>query len=250
MFVRFLIRLIRDKFLKIEQGFIAEIVSFDEKIMQAEIRPLLEYKTESKGAANPKTLRTANIKNVPCEMIYAGDYWIRPFYKPGDKVKCSMSSANIFKPLDRDIRADTGLGRFSLSYVTVTNGVRPKNATPPSSWGTKAGLLIGKTDKSLIQINEAVIEISNAAGKWTLNDSGIIDVNGTTDFAIGHTALTPIVEEMQNDLNILKAAFIAWSPVSQDGGAALKTATAAWTADLITEQMSASKVSTVKLPTG
>lgn len=41
--------------------------------------------------------------------------------------------------------------------------------------------------------------------------------------------------KIEQSLNDLKQVFIAWTPVSQDGGAALKTAIATWMADPLIE---------------
>lgn len=46
--------------------------------------------------------------------------------------------------------------------------------------------------------------------------------------------LTGRLNLIENDINTLKDALSAWIPVSQDGGAALKTAAADWFADKLT----------------
>ena len=145
---------------KIEEGFIAEIVTFNKKTMRAEIKPLLEYTTEARGKSNKRTIETPNIPNVPCDIHYAGGFFIRPDYKKGDLVDCALKASNISKPLDSGIRADTGNNRYSLSYCTVTNGVIPKNFTFPTAWDNEDGLLIGKDDSLLIQILDGTIKTS------------------------------------------------------------------------------------------
>lgn len=46
--------------------------------------------------------------------------------------------------------------------------------------------------------------------------------------------LTKRLNLIENDINMLKTAMSGWVPVSQDGGAALKTAAAAWFATTLT----------------
>ncbi|MCH7928818.1 MAG: hypothetical protein IID03_12695, partial [Candidatus Dadabacteria bacterium] len=176
-FSKFILDVIARQSEKIEQGFIAEIVSFDKKTMRAEIKPLLEYTTEANGKANKKTIETPNVENVPCEILYAGGYYIRPVYQKGDKVNCALKSSNISKPLDSGIRADTGDNRFSLSYCTVTGGVVPKNFTPPAAWDAKDGLIIGKDDLLTINIqDDGTLEIDNGDAFIKLRPNGRINI--------------------------------------------------------------------------
>ena len=84
--VQFLKDLIFQQTEKIEQGFIAEIVSFDSVKMKAEIKPLLEHTTEVEGKTNKKTIKSPNIPDVHCSILYGNGYYIRPEYKKGDLV--------------------------------------------------------------------------------------------------------------------------------------------------------------------
>ena len=47
--------------------------------------------------------------------------------------------------------------------------------------------------------------------------------------------LTQRLNAIEDDLNALKNAIKGWTPVTQDGGAALKTAVAAWTGQQLTK---------------
>lgn len=135
---------------KVEQGFISKIVSFDRVTMRAEITPLLQFTSEIEG--EEKTIQAPNIKNVPCEILYAGGCYIRPVYAPGDLVNCSLKSSNITKPLDSNLRADINENRFSLSFCTITGGVIPKGFNAPEAWGDKEGLLIGFGENEVIEV--------------------------------------------------------------------------------------------------
>ena len=56
-----------------------------------------------------------------------------------------------------------------------------------------------------------------------------ITVNqGNNGGLVNITQLTQRLNNIENDINSLKQAFAAWTPVSQDGGAALRAAAAAW----------------------
>lgn len=159
---------------KIEQGFVAKIVKFDATTMRAEIQPLLRTKTEEDGKDSPRFLDIPNIDDVPVEMIYAGGFYIRPPYAPGDLVKCTLASSSLEKPIDDNIRSDMLSNRFMLNYCTVSGSVLPKGFTAPSRWGSKTGLLIGKGDNSVLEVTETGIEV-----KGDLDIDGDLNVTGT-----------------------------------------------------------------------
>jgi len=186
---QFLQDLINENLSKIEQGFIAKIVSFDKETMRAEIEPLLEFTTEISGTA--KTVKAPNIKDVPCEIIYAGGYYVRPVYQKDDLVNCQLKSSNINKPIDADIRADSQNNRFSLSYCTVTGGVLPKDFTSPEEWGSRDGLLIGFGDNEVIEVLEGTIKI----------DATEIHLNGDGDTAVKYSELETAFNQLKDDFD-------------------------------------------------
>jgi len=71
--------------------------------------------------------------------------------------------------------------------------------------------------------------VATSKVKKYLLDCDEVTVNGGDN---GGIPITPdVVERLNNvekDINKIKQIFAAWSPVSQDGGAALKTASATW----------------------
>ena len=75
------------------------------------------------------------------------------------------------------------------------------------------------------------------------NDVMMIDVpNGSIEFNGGQNQgmvkVVELVEKLnaiEQDLNALKTVFSGWSPVSQDGGAALKTAAGSWFGQVLSQ---------------
>jgi hypothetical protein len=72
-------------------------------------------------------------------------------------------------------------------------------------------------------------------------DNIYIDTSGDTIFNGGNNGgmvkvadLVTKLNNIENDLNTVKAAFSGWTPVPNDGGASLKTATAVWAANTLT----------------
>lgn len=66
------------------------------------------------------------------------------------------------------------------------------------------------------------------------NRDGIIFNGGGLGGLVRVEDLTKRLNLIENDINMLKTAMSGWVPVSQDGGAALKTAAAAWFATTLT----------------
>jgi hypothetical protein len=173
--VKFLQDLSKEQLIKVEQGFIARIVSFNKENMRAEITPLLEYTSDISGES--KTTQATNIPNVPCEILYAGGYYIRPVYVKDDLVNCQLKSSNITKPIDSGVRADSLDNRFSLSYCTVSGAVIPENFKAPDAWKDKAGLLIGFGDDFVIEVLNGTIKIENVNGNIELTENGTVTIN-------------------------------------------------------------------------
>lgn len=62
---------------------------------------------------------------------------------------------------------------------------------------------------------------------WTEIES--ISINGgINEGLVKVIALTDKLNAIENDINDLKSVFSSWTPISNDGGAALKTAIATW----------------------
>ena len=73
--------------------------------------------------------------------------------------------------------------------------------------------------KVVARLGDAVIEIAN--GRISIN-------GGSNNGLVNIGALVGDLDTIKKDLNTLKTAFKSWIVKPQDGGAALKTASAAW----------------------
>lgn len=74
------------------------------------------------------------------------------------------------------------------------------------------------------------------AGNTTLviDDNGLV-INGGSNGGVPVTPqLVQRLNQLEQDINTLKAAFSAWTPVTNDGGAALKAAAANWIGQTLT----------------
>jgi hypothetical protein len=82
---------------------------------------------------------------------------------------------------------------------------------------------------------------------WLKND-GTLLLSGNADNAVRYTPMAQTIQELQNDIKNLKQAFTTWTPVPDDGGAALKGATSAWASTQLIKDISASKINTIQTP--
>lgn len=181
-FERFLTDFVAAALQKVEQGFIAEIVSFDKETMRATIKPLLKFVSEEDGEDSPVDLETTNIENVPVQHINAGSAYIRPNYVNGDKVNVKVCSSPISQPIDSSLSADIAINRFSLDSCVIIGGVVPENFSPPQSWSDRDGLLIGNDD-AFIEVLADSISIEKGTniitvGESSIDISGDVNING------------------------------------------------------------------------
>lgn len=102
----------------------------------------------------------------------------------------------------------------------------------------------------LADTGETRLYSTNAAGVlknylWLKND-GTIEIGGSDDFMVRFSKLKEVTDELQNDLTTLKNVFSTWTPVSNDGGAALKLAAATWYGTPISKDINEAKIAEIK----
>lgn len=80
---------------------------------------------------------------------------------------------------------------------------------------------------------------------WLKSD-GTIQLGGDADNLSRHSKLKEVVDELQDDIATLKQNFTSWVPVPNDGGAALKTATATWAGTALVKNIDDAKIDEIK----
>jgi len=102
---------------------------------------------------------------------------------------------------------------------------------------TTTGILITPTVGS----NVVVSLLSNGSAFVSMySDIDSIQLNGSNyDGLVKVNDLVTKLNNLENDLNTLKTAFSSWVTVPNDGGAALKVATASWYAASLTPTVKA-----------
>ncbi|MBP7735958.1 MAG: hypothetical protein KA369_08300 [Spirochaetes bacterium] len=103
--------------------------------------------------------------------------------------------------------------------------------------------------KAIVHLkDDGEIEVSNDNGGLTLKPDGDIELNGDDDNAVRFSKLKDVIKEIQDDIGDLKDVFTNWSPVSQDGGAALKSASGVWAGTALTKDIDDAKIDNIKVP--
>ncbi len=102
--------------------------------------------------------------------------------------------------------------------------------------GSTVMVTYSKYNRPFICLFSSIDKILYIVGGSTLQliDGSIQFNNGSFGGLTKVETLTEKLNNLENDLNNIKQAFTGWVPVPNDGGAALKTAVAAWAAQTIT----------------
>lgn len=80
---------------------------------------------------------------------------------------------------------------------------------------------------------------------WCKKD-GTIQLGGDANFAVKFNELKSAFDELQQDMETLKQVFTTWVPVPTDGGAALKAASATWSATPLVQNIDNAKNEDIK----
>jgi hypothetical protein len=96
-----------------------------------------------------------------------------------------------------------------------------------------------------IRIYSSLEDSQVKAYVWCKKD-GILLLNGDANFAVKFNELKEAFDELQDDVNTLKQNFSSWIPIPNDGGAALKSAAAAWSGTTLVKNIDDAKNANIK----
>ena len=99
--------------------------------------------------------------------------------------------------------------------------------------------MFSKTDAYLIMCDEVEsIEIIVGNSKLEMLEDEIRMNDGNLNGLVKLDDLVERLNKIENDINNLKTAATGWTPVAQDGGAALKTAISTWSGSQLSRTIS------------
>ena len=112
-------------------------------------------------------------------------------------------------------------------------------------------VIVGYINKNQIAaIGETRIFSTDSGGElqtfiW-LKADGTMQIGGDADNMVRFSKLKESIDELKNDLTTLKQVFSSWVTVPNDGGAALKAASATWAGTALTKNIDDAKIEEIK----
>jgi len=203
-----------DKLKDIHIGMIGKIEKFDGEKMRAAVKPLMKFKNKLEETTDYPILI-----DVPVNFLYAGGFYIRPPYEAGDLVWIGFSTFGIDGALKEETREEDETA-FNMENACIMGSVAKTDFSDVSDF-SEDGLLIGHKNGTMIQIKNGEVNITGA--------DKVNFLSANESYVKGNTLQT----ELNKDkllMQTLQTAINAWTPVAQDGGAALKAALVAWLA--------------------
>lgn len=195
------------------------IKSYDASTQLAEVECLLNPTLMT--AEGEETIVIGVISNVPIEFPSGGGYFISFPLAAGDPVKLTFHDYSLDVWMQRGGVVDVkDLRSHHQSDASAYPGLRAKPEKLTSASASK--LVIGKDDDASMQITI---------------DGSVIKIGDT---AVNFVAMANLVQSL---FSSLASAINGWTPVPNDGGAALKLALASWIAS--SKDVAATKVKAI-----
>lgn len=195
------------------------INEYDPSTQKADVEPLIRRLQSTIDGELTEDLPI--IPGVPVVFPRTQSFKLTMPVSPGDRcmiVFCESSteayqigdgrqgSSDRIKPTDPDT-----FERFNLTDAVCLLGWY--NDTEALSAADQDGMQLGKDGGAIIHIGDDLVELYQ---------------KGASEFVALATKVKTELDKIANDLTTLKLAFQAWTPVLNDGGAALKAATLTW----------------------
>ncbi len=190
------------------------VEKYDKAQQKADIRAAVQSRIEA--IDGEELVELPIIPNVPIMHPSGGGYMAAFPLAKGDPVLLVFSarSIDVWKSGSAgDVVDPNDLRQHAFADAFAIPGGRPfKSAFTEAS---DTDLVIGKDGGLQMRVSASLIELGakGAAG---------------LDFLAQAAKTKASLDELKNDLTTLKAVFSGWTPVAQDGGAALKTAAGTW----------------------
>lgn len=179
----------------------AEVTAYRASEQMVDVRPLIaDWFTEDDGTVSQ--VRAPMVVNVPVAFPRGGGFGVLLPIQPGDTVLLVVSDRSIDGWLAQGgPQTPVDLRRHNISDAIAIPGVydaKHKFTSAPTDH-----MVLGKDNGPQVKLKASTIELGN----------------GTDSVALA--------SKVTSQLNALKSAINGWTPIANDGGAALKTALSA-----------------------
>jgi len=165
------------------------------------------------------------VPSVPVIFPRVGRMFVSLPVSVGDTVQLLVNTAAIghWRAGSGDVTDPGDLRRQHLAHAVAIPGLYARSAALGHASATD--LVLGDDQGTRVAIKpDGTVTITTGAGvALKIDADGTVHLGGAAGEAVAMAAL------VKGNLDALKTIFDAWSPVPNDGGAALKTALAGWT---------------------
>ena len=165
------------------------------------------------------------VPSVPVVFPRTGRWMLTLPIVAGDTVQLLVNTAAIghWRAGSGDVTDPGDLRRQHLAHAVAIPGLYARSAALGHASATD--LVLGDDQGTRVAIKpDGTVTITTGAGvALKIDADGTVHLGGAAGEAVAMAAL------VKGNLDALKTIFDAWSPVPNDGGAALKTALAGWT---------------------
>lgn len=113
-------------------------------------------------------------------------------------------------------------------------------------------VIIGFINKKLIDLEPGETSVFSTDENGALSTfihmlaDGTMKIGGDADNAVRYGQTAASINELKDDVNQLKNLIASWTPVPNDGGAALKAVLATWSGSALVEDISGAKIDEIK----
>lgn len=215
----------------------ARVQSYDADLQVADLVPLVRQQVpQPDGSYVMEELPV--IPCVPVCFPRSGTAMVTLPIAPGDTglvIVCGPAIGH-WRVGDGDVTDPGDLRRFHLAHaVFLPVGLVPRSralqragaAGTALSTGNPSGVVLGFDDEDgarvLVRANGAIEMETGGATAVKVDPSGTVNLGGASG-----AAFVALASRVDAELAALKAVFTGWTPVPNDGGAALKVASLTW----------------------
>ena len=200
------------------------VQSYDAATQTADVVPLVRHPVpQPDGSYALEDLPV--IPSVPVLWPRTGRWMLTMGMTAGDTVQLLVNTAAIghWRAGSGDVTDPGDLRRQHLAHAVAIPGLYARSAALGHASATD--LVLGDDQGTRVAIKpDGTVTITTGAGvALKIDADGTVHLGGAAGEAVAMAAL------VKGNLDALKTIFDAWSPVPNDGGAALKTALAGWT---------------------
>ena len=200
------------------------VQSYDAATQTADVVPLVRHPVpQPDGSYALEDLPV--VPSVPVVFPRTGRWMLTLPIVAGDTVQLLVNTAAIghWRAGSGDVTDPGDLRRQHLAHAVAIPGLYARSAALGHASATD--LVLGDDQGTRVAIKpDGTVTITTGAGvALKIDADGTVHLGGAAGEAVAMAAL------VKGNLDALKTIFDAWSPVPNDGGAALKTALAGWT---------------------